>query len=369
MERICCENCDFFIECIKGSRKIDPVELRKILLVEDNEDHMILTKKVLIDKFNIDSAMTGKDALKKLAEEQYDMILLDYKLPDISGIEVLKTLKERGLDIPTIMITGAGSEEVAVEAMKLGALDYIVKSKDYYAQLPHYLINNFQKFKLEEQIKEARKRLKNMVESSADIIISIDLEGRITSCNEVVKEILGWKKEELIGEKIDKILGEFPTKINEIKEKLRRGESIKNFEFQGSHKNGSLVPLSLTISPIKNEFNKIVGASAIARDITEGKEVERRIAQAEKEIEVYAKLLCSDIYNMNQIAIGYLTLLAESQNLSREQKRLVMKTADSIKNSLKLVDKVGKLYESKKNIDEILREITLEFSEIAKSRE
>ncbi|MEM2925651.1 MAG: response regulator [Methanocellales archaeon] len=370
MERICCEKCDFFVECIKGVEKIELGELRKILLVEDNEDHMILIKKVLIDKLDVDCAMTGKEALKKLVEHQYDMILLDYKLPDISGIEVLTNLKQKGLNIPTIIITGAGSEEVAVEAMKLGAMDYIVKSKDYYAQLPQYLVTNFQKFKLEQKIKEIRKSLKNIAESSADIILSIDFEDKINSCNEAVEKNLGWKKEELIGEKIDKL---FPNqalaKINEVKEKLRKGVSIRDFEIQCYHKNGSIMVFSFTVSPIKNAAGKIIGASAIGRDITVKKKIEHRIAQAEKEIEIYAKLLCNDIYNMNQIAIGYLTLLVETEKLTGEQKKLIMKTMDSIKSSLKLIDKVGKLYKSKKNVDEILREIVSEFSEIAKSKE
>ncbi|MEM2925742.1 MAG: hypothetical protein QXJ68_08665, partial [Methanocellales archaeon] len=82
-----------------------------------------------------------------------------------------------------------------------------------------------------------------------------------------------------------------------------------------------------------------------------------------------AKLLCNDIYNMNQIAIGYLTLLVETEKLTGEQKKLIMKTMDSIKSSLKLIDKVGKLYKSKENVHEILSEIISEFSEIAKSKE
>lgn len=370
MERICCEKCNFFTECSAISERRDIEGLNKILLVEDNEDHMILTKKVLTsNKLKVDGAMTGKDALKKLVEDQYDMVLLDYKLPDISGIEILKAMGQRGLDIPTIMITGAGSEEVAVEAMKLGAIDYIVKSKNYYAQLPHYMLTNFQKFKLEQKIKEMRELLKNMVENSADIIMSTDLEGKITSCNSIIEKILGWKREEMLGERIENFIPvETLPKIDEIKEKLRRGESILNFEVQGLHKDGRLMTFSLTLSPVKDTSGKIVGVSSIARDITEKKEMEHRIAQAKKEVELYAKLLRHDINNMNQIAIGYLTLLAETENLSEEQKKLIIKTAESIKSSLGLIDKVGKLYKSKKNIDEILREIASEFSEIAKSR-
>jgi PAS domain S-box-containing protein len=364
-----CEKCNFFMECIKIGEKRDIGELKKILLVEDNEDHMILTKKVLTsNKLSVDCAMAGKDALKMLAEDggQYDMILLDYKLPDISGIEFLKTMKQRGLNIPTIMVTGAGSEEVAVEALKLGAIDYIVKSKNYYIQLPQFMLVNFQKFKLEQKIKEARELLKNIIESSPDIIFSTSLDGKITSCNEIAEKILGWEKKEILGERIEKFIPCEALPINEIREKVRKGEFIKDFEVQVFHKNGSLRTLCLTISSIKDISGKIIGISIIARDITEKKEMEQRIAQAEKEVELYARLLTHDINNLNQIAIGYLTLLAET-DLNEEQKKLVTKTVASIKNSLKLIEQVGKLYKSKNT--EILRQIAIEFSKMIKENE
>jgi signal transduction histidine kinase len=84
----------------------------------------------------IETASTGAGALRKLEAGGFDLLLLDYRLPDLNGLEILQEMRERGLRLPVVMITGHGDEETAVQALKLGATDYVVKREGYLNQLP-----------------------------------------------------------------------------------------------------------------------------------------------------------------------------------------------------------------------------------------
>lgn len=114
----------------------------KVLLVEDNPDEAIIIMKALNDEgktFSVEHVDTGEKAIEKFNETYYDIVLLDYLLPGTNGIEILRKIKEDNSEIPVIMFTGADDREIAVEAMKLGASDYLIKSVELYKKLPNII--------------------------------------------------------------------------------------------------------------------------------------------------------------------------------------------------------------------------------------
>ncbi|MGH2808914.1 MAG: ATP-binding protein [Actinomycetota bacterium] len=105
-----------------------------VLLVEDNPDHVHLIERRLRDGgLDVHRASSGREALESL--DGIDLVLLDYRLPDMSGLETLQEIKRHG-GPSVVMVTGMGSEEVAVEAMRAGAIDYVVKDQTYLKMLP-----------------------------------------------------------------------------------------------------------------------------------------------------------------------------------------------------------------------------------------
>ncbi len=102
----------------------------QVLFVEDNPDDYEIVRHMIEktgEKIEIERASTGMDALKKVREKTYDIVFLDYRLPDMNGIEFMSEID--GLDMPVIFLTGKGNERVAVEALKRGACDYIRKDE------------------------------------------------------------------------------------------------------------------------------------------------------------------------------------------------------------------------------------------------
>ena len=129
---------------------------------------------------------------------------------------------------------------------------------------------------------EAAGRSAAIVQYSADAIMSEDLNGIITSWNSGAKRVFGYTDEEIVGKPVALLI---PAGQDDeeacILERLRRGEHIDHYETMRRHKNGSLVEVSLSVSPIKNAQGKVVGASKIARDITHRRtadETARRLA-------------------------------------------------------------------------------------------
>ena len=110
----------------------------RLLVIDDNPDQITLTKRALRDlpEYVIDSALDATTGLKKATEQPFDVILCDYRLPEMNGIEVLKRLRAAHVDVPLVLETSAGSERVAVEAIKEGASDYIVKDVNLKDILP-----------------------------------------------------------------------------------------------------------------------------------------------------------------------------------------------------------------------------------------
>jgi PAS domain S-box-containing protein len=136
----------------------------------------------------------------------------------------------------------------------------------------------------------ATQRIASIVESSDDAIISKDLNGVITSWNNGAERIFGYTTEEVVGKSVTILIP--PDRQDEepaILERIRRGERVEHYETIRMRKHGSRVNISLTISPVKNAGGKIIGASKIARDITERKHSEAQIAILAREAEHRAK--------------------------------------------------------------------------------
>jgi len=128
-------------------------------------------------------------------------------------------------------------------------------------------------------------RLAAIVDSSFDAIISKDLNSIITSWNPAAEHFFGYKAEEVIGKSIRILIPEsHQSEEDEIISRVRAGEVVESFETLRVRKDGSFIPVSLTVSPIKDENGRIVGASKIARDITVSRDNERRIRLLLREV-------------------------------------------------------------------------------------
>jgi PAS domain S-box-containing protein len=152
---------------------------------------------------------------------------------------------------------------------------------------------------IEAALRESEQRLRwlaSIVESGDDVIVSKSLDGIVTSWNKAAERIFGYSAQEAIGQPITLVIPEDrQSEEREILTRIRRGERIDHFETIRQRKNGSLIEISLTVSPVKDANGKIVGASKIARDITEQKRSQQQIGVLAREAEHRSKNILSNV--------------------------------------------------------------------------
>jgi PAS domain S-box-containing protein len=161
-----------------------------------------------------------------------------------------------------------------------------------------------------QQVERAAQHLVAIVESSHDAIVSKDLHGVIATWNQGAERLFGYKAEEVIGRPITIIIP--PDRLSEepaILARIRRGDRVDHFETVRRRKDGSLVDISLTISPVRDGEGRIVGASKIARDITERKEAEAKLKDSEHRLKEILAAIPAAIYTTD--AQGRITYFNE----------------------------------------------------------
>jgi len=219
---------------------------------------------------------TAAEFSAALRQHPWDVVLSDYVLPRFSGLEALKLLRKKGFDVPFIVISGTYGEEAAVEMMKAGANDYLVKGN--LARLAPAIERELEVARSRRdhaRAEAARQFLAAIVESTDDAIYGKNLNGTIVSWNKAAERILGYSANEILGHSVSIL---YPVdrrdELIDIMERIKRGQRVGLYETARLRKDGHFIPVSVTISPVLDGDGKVVGASAITRDITRRREDE-----------------------------------------------------------------------------------------------
>ncbi|CAM4060030.1 PAS domain S-box protein [Gillisia limnaea] len=259
----------------------------KILHLEDTPaDAELVERELKKGKIQFEKLVVGnKTAFEKaLKEFAPDIIIADHTLPSFDSMEAIKIIKRQEKNIPFILVSATVSDEYAVEIMKAGADDYILK--DRLHRLPQAVLSAMEKFSLEKERERMiydQAHLAAIVNTSNDGIISKTLDGIITSWNLSAEKLFGYSATEAIGKNISIIIPpECLQEEAEFMESIKKGESVQHFETERLKKNGTRVDVSLTISPINDNNGKVIGAAKIVHDITDRKKAEQIIYDSEE---------------------------------------------------------------------------------------
>ena len=164
--------------------------------------------------------------------------------------------------------------------------------------------------------------LASIVESSDDAIFSKRLDGTILSWNKAAEKMYGYRAEEIIGKSVSILLPpDHPDEVRDILERLQHGEKVDHFETTRVAKDGHLLTVSLTISPIRDSDGRIIGASTIARDITRSKLAEQSMRNSEK-LAVAGRMAATVAHEINnplEAVTNALYLLADSLPLGHQR--------------------------------------------------
>ncbi|MEE9514876.1 MAG: PAS domain-containing protein [Candidatus Brocadiales bacterium] len=259
----------------------------KVLIVEDSEDDTALLVREL-RKGGYDMAHerveTSSAMEKALAKQEWDVIVADYNLPNFSAPAALSLLQKKGLDLPFIMVSGKVGEDVAVEAMKAGAHDYIAKGN--LSRLVPAVGRELREARGRQQrsrTEEQLRKLSHAVEQSPSVVIITDTKGTIEYVNTKFTQITGYTSGEATG-KNPRILrsGKTPPEVyKELWETITSGGEWHG-EFCDKKKNGELYWEDVSISPVRDSKGVITHFVAVKEDITERKQMEEQIKESHR---------------------------------------------------------------------------------------
>jgi PAS domain S-box-containing protein len=248
----------------------------KILLVEDNSElsqliaHMLRQGEARV--FNFVCLARLDQGLERLQVRDIDAVILDLGLPDSDGLQTLRAIRNQSPELPIVVLTAVADEDTALQALREGAQDYVLKS-----DLSSNMLVRTIRFAIERKKGEqAHARLAAIVEGSRDAIIGMDLDGAVVSWNPAAERMFGYKLDQVAGRSMAMLVpADVPDELPVLLHWLQRGDPIKDFETVRQARDGRLVHVAVSISPVKSASGRIIGAAMIARDIEERIRVER----------------------------------------------------------------------------------------------
>ncbi len=253
-----------------------PTGALRILLMEDDPGLARLCQKALERAGHVvDHAADGEQGLAMCETGTYDLLAVDQNMPVYNGIEVIRRLASRGPLPPIVMITGSGNEQIAVEAMKLGAYDYLVKDVDggYLALLPTVIERA-----LRRRSEDERMRLASAVlENTSEAILVTDVQGTITAANPAFTATTGYAADEVIG-KNPRLLqsGRHDAEFYKKMWAALTETGAWQGEIWDRRKNGEPYPAMFAISAVKDPSGQPINYVAMFVDITAHKRAEDR---------------------------------------------------------------------------------------------
>ncbi len=301
-------------------------KLLRVLMAEDVEqDALLVVRELTRGGFDVtfERVDTPEAMAAALAKQPWDIVISDYSMPRFNAPMALEIVKQRKLDLPFIIVSGTIGEDVAVEAIRAGANDFMVKSKlaRFVPAVERELRGAEARRKLrhtehdlhasEERIRMSERRFEDLFESAPDAIVITDRQGTILLVNAQTKSMFGWTREELVGRPVELLVpqsarkGHVALREGYLEDVVPRSMSGNRASLCGVRKDGSEFPVEISLSPLESDGHLVVAAAV--RDVTEREQLQAQLFQAQK-MESVGRLaggVAHDFNNLLSVIIGW----------------------------------------------------------------
>jgi PAS domain S-box-containing protein len=264
----------------------------RVLHVDDDPDFVAVAADSLEaadDRITVETATSARDGLDRLAENGFDAVVSDYDMPEMNGLELLDAIRETDPDLPFILFTGKGSEEVASEAISMGVSDYLQKSfgVEVYELLANRIKNAVSEYRAKRQAAESERRVRELTEATHDILweFTADLS-ELLVINSAYEDIWGRSVADLQEDPYDFLNGIHPEDRERMKDAMRclmDGESA-DVECRVNAEEAYQRWVWIQGEPITNSDGETVRVAGFARDVTERRNRQRELEATKKQL-------------------------------------------------------------------------------------
>jgi PAS domain S-box-containing protein len=282
---------------------------RKILLVEDSAgDARLLV--ALLDgipntEFQPSVCVRVGDAVQRLAQERFHVILSDLSLPDSQGLETFRSLHAAAPDIPILVLSGNDDEDLALNAVREGAQDYLVKGRLDGHILSRAIRYAMERHRIEQALHESERHYKHLLESITDYAYTVKLEngqpGQVEhsrSCEAVT----GYKPEDYNADPYlwyRMVHEDDRAAVSQQVARVCAGETPPPLEHRIIHRQGDVIWVRSTVVPGRDEAGQLVGYDGLISDITERKRAEERLVESKGLYQALVENLPQNIFRKN----------------------------------------------------------------------
>ncbi len=254
---------------------------RRILIVDDSADDAELTVRALRRggcDLRYQRVDTPESMRAALGEEHWDLVIADYAMPRFNGLAALKMLRETGLDLPFILVSGTVGEDVAVEAMKCGADDYVLKSN--LARLPMAVERELRDSEVRVERNRAEARYRNLVDRLPVGLFRISPAGDILEFNPALIDMLGFQDGDSLKKADVAELWLQPLERARFEAVIEREGVVKNFEMQMRRRDGSIIWCEQSARAVYDAAGKVGHWEGVLVDVTSRKLAEEEANRA-----------------------------------------------------------------------------------------
>jgi PAS domain S-box-containing protein len=257
----------------------------RLLLIDDNPDDRVFIRRALAREFDALELYEAGDAstlARALEAAPFDLVITDYALGFTNGFVVLDTLKSRWPECPVILCTGTLSEEIAVEALRKGLDDYVLKDPQRLLRLPAAVRGAIDHARQRAAVRAAERRYEALFHGAPVGLVRSSPDGRMLAANAAAARIWGYPDVAALLRVNARELYADPAERDRLIASIEGSEAVENFELQGRRGDGTLIWVNLGVRAETDASGQVLHYEWSVADITERKRLESELRQAQK---------------------------------------------------------------------------------------